>query len=149
MADKSESVFSLAFQVRDYECDLQGVVNNAVYQNYLEHARHEYLLSRKVDFVEMSRQGLQLVLVKATLDYRRSLRPKDRFSIEVRAHMEGRLRLVFLQRIVKDDLTVVLEARMEGALLGPKGRPMASPELSEAICSPVEPSSRSSAWTNP
>jgi acyl-ACP thioesterase len=33
--------FRLEFSVRDYECDLQGVVNNAVYQHYLEYARHE------------------------------------------------------------------------------------------------------------
>ncbi len=31
--------FLLAFELRDYECDLSGIVNNAVYQNYLEHAR--------------------------------------------------------------------------------------------------------------
>ena len=37
--------FTLTLAVRDYECDLQGVVNNAVYQNYLEHARHQYLQS--------------------------------------------------------------------------------------------------------
>jgi acyl-CoA thioesterase FadM len=35
--------FRLDFEVRDYECDLQGIVNNAVYQNYLEHTRHEFL----------------------------------------------------------------------------------------------------------
>ena len=35
--------FKIALPVRDYECDMQGYVNNAVYQNYLEHARHEYL----------------------------------------------------------------------------------------------------------
>jgi acyl-CoA thioester hydrolase len=40
------TVFSLEMKVRDYECDMQGIVNNAVYQNYLEWARHEYLLSR-------------------------------------------------------------------------------------------------------
>ncbi|MBU2223338.1 MAG: acyl-CoA thioesterase, partial [Gammaproteobacteria bacterium] len=31
-------VFSVDFKVRDYECDMQGIVNNAVYFNYLEHA---------------------------------------------------------------------------------------------------------------
>jgi hypothetical protein len=32
-----EYIFELPFKVRDYECDIQGIVNNAVYQNYLEH----------------------------------------------------------------------------------------------------------------
>ena len=31
-----ESVFEVVMTVRDYECDIQGIVNNAVYQNYLE-----------------------------------------------------------------------------------------------------------------
>ncbi|NLI24182.1 MAG: acyl-CoA thioesterase, partial [Bacteroidales bacterium] len=30
--------FELEMEVRDYECDIQGIVNNAVYMNYLEHA---------------------------------------------------------------------------------------------------------------
>ena len=33
----------LEFLVRDYECDLLGVVSNAVYQHYLEHARQEFM----------------------------------------------------------------------------------------------------------
>ena len=42
--------FELTLDVRDYECDLQGLVNNAVYQNYLEHARHQYLASLGLSF---------------------------------------------------------------------------------------------------
>ena len=48
----------LEFQVRDYECDMQGVVNNSVYQNYLEHARHEFLKMLGIDFAEMTRRGV-------------------------------------------------------------------------------------------
>ena len=29
-------VYEMEMMVRDYECDMQGIVNNAVYQNYLE-----------------------------------------------------------------------------------------------------------------
>ena len=38
-------IYELPMKVRDYECDLQGIVNNANYQHYLEHTRHEFLLS--------------------------------------------------------------------------------------------------------
>ena len=44
-----EYQFTLKFEVRDYECDLQGIVNNAVYQHYLEHTRHVYLKQNEVD----------------------------------------------------------------------------------------------------
>ena len=47
----------IELQVRDYECDQQAVVNNAVYQNYLEHARHEFLRSRGIDFAEVTASG--------------------------------------------------------------------------------------------
>ena len=44
-------------KVRDYECDLQGIVNNANYQHYLEHTRHEFLLSTGVSFAALHEQG--------------------------------------------------------------------------------------------
>ena len=35
-------IYELKMKVRDYECDLQGIVNNANYQHYLEHTRDVY-----------------------------------------------------------------------------------------------------------
>ena len=39
-------IFSLEMQVRDYECDLQGIVNNANYQHYTEHTSELQSLRR-------------------------------------------------------------------------------------------------------
>ena len=46
-------MYKLEFSVRDYECDLQGVINNSVYLNYLEHICHEFLKTKDIDFAEM------------------------------------------------------------------------------------------------
>ena len=72
---------SLEFSVRDYECDMQGVVNNGAYQNYLEHARHEFLQSKGISFSEMVENRINLVVVRAELDYLDSLKSNDHFTV--------------------------------------------------------------------
>ena len=44
--------------VRDYELDSFGVINNAVYQNYLEHTRHQFLESQGLKLTAYLEQGL-------------------------------------------------------------------------------------------
>jgi acyl-CoA thioester hydrolase len=127
------SNFSVGFKVRDYECDLQGVVNNSVYQNYLEHARHEFLLDRGVDFPELTAQGIHLVVVRAEMDFRKSLRPGDSFQVMVACELEGRIRLVFVQQILKDDGTVIMDARITGTALDVRGRPRIPDGLVEKL----------------
>ena len=50
-------IFSMIEKVRDYECDMQGVVNNANYQHYLEHTRHEFISSLGESFSKWTEIG--------------------------------------------------------------------------------------------
>ena len=50
-------IYELRLKVRDYECDLQGIVNNANYQHYIEHTRHEFLRSENVSFADLHNRG--------------------------------------------------------------------------------------------
>ncbi len=74
-------MFTHPFTVRDYECDLQGIVNNAIYLHYLEHARHVFLKTRGVDFAALHAQGIDPVVVRIEVDYKVSLRSGDEFSV--------------------------------------------------------------------
>ena len=55
-------IYELEMKVRDYECDLQGIVNNANYQHYLEHTRHEFLTSVGISFAALHEQGVDPVV---------------------------------------------------------------------------------------
>lgn len=135
----SEPVFSLSLSVRDYECDLQGVVNNAVYQNYLEHARHEFLKARGVDFAALARAGINLVVVRAELDYRESLTSGDRFEVRTRIRQQSRLKFAFQQEIVNSGTgRSVLEALITGVALNDRGRPFIPVELRQLTGSMAE-----------
>ena len=114
----------LEFKVRDYECDMQGVVNNGVYQNYLEHARHEFLLSRGINFSEVTAAGINLVVIRAELDYKQSLSSNDRFVVRSRAQQISRLRFKFIQDIYRlPDERLMLAARIIGTSVDARGKP--------------------------
>src|SRR5690606_26923561 len=115
--------FTINMAVRDYECDMQGVVNNAVYQNYLEHARHEFLKTSGLDFAALTAAGINVVVTRAEVDYRRSLRSGDSFAVTVRTDRESKLRLVFHQRIERSDGELMLEARIVTTAVNQRGRP--------------------------
>lgn len=52
-----EYIFELVMKVRDYECDLQGIVNNANYQHYMEHTRHEFIKTAGLNFSDLHNKG--------------------------------------------------------------------------------------------
>lgn len=123
---------SIEFKVRDYECDMQGVVNNAIYQNYLEHARHELLQSRGINFAKITAAGINLVVIRAELDYKNSLRSNEHFVIRSQAYQISRVRFEFRQDIFRlPDEKLILVARIIGTSLNQKGRPSVPAILSQ------------------
>lgn len=101
-------IYRLEMKVRDYECDIQGVVNNANYQHYLEYARHEFLEYIGGSFSQMHDEGFDMMVSKITLEYKRPLRGGDRFVVCINAQRKG-AKLVFMQDIynLADDSLVL------------------------------------------
>ncbi len=120
--------FQLELQVRDYECDIQGIVNNAIYQNYLEHCRHKFLNSMGLDFAQLHNDGIDAVVIKAELDYKFPLRPGDDFLVRLKMKKQGRLRIIFDQQIIrKADKKLIVNARIT-TVLTRNNRPI-SPDI--------------------
>ncbi|MGB8489530.1 MAG: acyl-CoA thioesterase [Bacteroidales bacterium] len=112
---EEENAFKVEFTVRDYECDIQGVVNNANYQHYLEHARHEFLISRGISFSQLHTEGIDLVVTRVEINYKYPLRSRDRFVVTIRLRREGNIRLVFCQEIFRlPDNRLIAEAEVTG-----------------------------------
>jgi len=77
-------VFKEYFEVRDNEVDVQGIVNNANYMNYLAHARHKFGRKMGLDFIEYAKQGKNLVVLSCTLNFKQPLKPGDTFYVTCR-----------------------------------------------------------------
>ena len=69
-------------EVRDYEIDFQGIVNNAAYLNYLQQARAEFFLEQGYDVVAIAHAGINIVLFETQLKFKHSLRFRDNFTVK-------------------------------------------------------------------
>ena len=92
--------FETRMEVRDYECDIEGIVNNANYLHYLEQTRHLFLKSRNLSFAEMHRKGVDAVVARMNLQYKVPLRCDDEFVSRLSVSKEG-IRYVFRQDIYR------------------------------------------------
>ncbi len=108
-------IFELEFEVRDYECDLQGVVNNAVYLHYLEHTRHKFFKAVGLDFAALHEEGIDAFVARANLEYKHPLRSGDRFVCRLWIEKKGRLRYIFHQDIYRlPDELLIAKAEITG-----------------------------------
>jgi len=110
-------IHELRIKVRDYECDLQGIVNNANYQHYIEHARHEFLISTGLHFAELHQQGIDPVVARITMSFKTPLKSGDEFMCKLSLKKEG-IKYVFYQDIYKlVDNKLCLKAIVESVCL--------------------------------
>ena len=106
-------IYELEMKVRDYECDLQGIVNNANYQHYLEHTRHEFLTSVGVSFAALHEQGVDPVVARINMAFKTPLKSGDEFVSKLYMKKEG-IKYVFYQDIFrKSDNKVVVKSTVE------------------------------------
>ncbi len=94
-------IFETLMEVRDYECDIEGIVNNANYLHYIEHTRHLFLRSLGVSFAEMHERGIDAVVARMSLQYKTPLKCDDRFISRLNLEKEG-VRYIFHQDLYRE-----------------------------------------------
>jgi acyl-CoA thioester hydrolase len=74
-------------RVRYNECDPMGVAHHAAYAPWLEIGRTELLRDSGVSYAQLEQDGVFLVIVRLTINYKRPVRYDD--QIEVRTTWRG------------------------------------------------------------
>lgn len=93
-------IFETRMEVRDYECDIQGIVNNANYLHYTEHTRHLFLKDCGLSFSELHDKGIDAVVARMSLQYKVPLRCDDEFISRLSLTKEG-IRYIFYQDLFR------------------------------------------------
>lgn len=130
-------IYSLDFKVRDYELDIEGIVNNANYQHYLEHARHEFLLSLGPGFGAMVEAGISPVVTRVDIQYKTPLRSGDEFVCRLYVERKG-IKYIFYQDIFKITGECCAKAVVE-TVCTRNGSPTRGEELAPYLTSCTEP----------
>ena len=93
-------IFETRMEVRDYECDIQGIVNNANYLHYTEHTRHLFLKDCGLSFSDLHDKGIDAVVARMSLQYKVPLRCDDEFISRLSLSKEG-IRYIFYQDLFR------------------------------------------------
>lgn len=126
----SNKVFKWESKVRDYELDSQGIVNHAIYINYLEQTRSEYATSLGIDFIEYHKAGYQFVIAALAIEYRKPLFSKMEFYVTVETKSFDDKRMEFYQEIRrKSDDALIAVATVTSACIDIKTRKSCMPDM--------------------
>lgn len=132
------TIYKIEMEVRDSEIDIQGIVNNSNYYIYFQHARHKFLEEiLKIDYIEMSKQNQHLLLVSSTIEFKKSLLPKQKFYITCKLSPQGKIRFAFEQeiRLIEDNSLIAKSINIGVCMNGNKNKPYVPEALKENFSS--------------
>jgi acyl-CoA thioester hydrolase len=113
-------------RVRTYECDSYGHVNNAIYLNYLEFARYEFLKAIGFDYPELIKAGYGVYVARIEIDYKKSATVDDVLVLRSWPLKKGAVSGVIAQEIARG-AEVVAEAKVTWASVDHSGQPVKLP----------------------
>jgi len=125
---KSEYPFRSTHTVMSYELDAWGHVNNAVYLNYLEKARNDFMMAKGLGFNHFFEWGRFPVVRRARLDFKRPATAGDCLSIagRVSRHTEASFTLSYRMTLEATGLEI-LTAETLHVFVDKKNRPARIP----------------------
>lgn len=111
-------LFTTRMEVRDYECDIEGIVNNANYLHYAEHTRHRFLQHAGISFAKLHREkDVSPVVARMQLKFKAPLRCDDEMVSCLNLHKEG-VRYIFDQDIYRaSDMKLCFHGDIELVML--------------------------------
>ena len=104
-------------QVLPQHTDHAGVLWHGAYVAWLEEARVEALAAAGVDYAELSGQGLELMVVRLELQYRRALKHGERVALRSWLGPEEGVRIPFHTALYGGDGGLAAEACVTLALV--------------------------------
>ena len=115
-------IHSYQMEIRDSDCDAQGVVANHVYLALFAHARHQFFEALGYDLKGLHEQGIDAFIARAECDYKKPLFSCDRVTIHSGLYFKGHVRAMFQQKMVRDsDGEICAEALFTGVAVDKDG----------------------------
>jgi acyl-CoA thioester hydrolase len=109
--------FSVRMRVRGYELDAHGHVNQAVYTQYAEHARWEFLRAAGVSQADLAGRGLGPAILKTTIRFHRELGAGDEVDVTCAFAWRGSRLFELVQKMRLPDDTPVAEVTGTAGLI--------------------------------
>ncbi len=122
-----ENHFVTTLKVRTYECDLYGHVNNAVFLNYFEMARVEFLYYLGFSLQSLKKEGFLLPIVKIEIEYKKPVFPGEELELALDWTRKGKTSATFRQ-VAKRNGETVAAADVTWVVTDLQGKPIDFPE---------------------